>query len=137
MICVRCFEDKPSEDFGARRKDCKPCRNATAKLYYEANKTAILHRQRTYPKYIANFRKHDLKRKFNISLSEYEHIASTQNNLCAICGSVDEIRLAVDHCHNTGIIRGLLCRRCNLALGLVKDSVQTLKSMIEYLNLER
>lgn len=60
-----------------------------------------------------------------------------QNNVCAICFkselTVRNKNLAVDHCHKTGIIRGLLCSNCNRAIGLLKDNVVIIKSALKYL----
>lgn len=50
---------------------------------------------------------------------------------CATCGSVE--RLCIDHDHATGRVRGLLCNDCNLSLGYAKDSIETLKNLIKYL----
>jgi len=50
---------------------------------------------------------------------------------CDICGS--DIMLAVDHDHNTGLIRGVLCRRCNQALGALGDSVESIERVLAYL----
>ena len=57
-----------------------------------------------------------------------------QNHVCAICGNKDNNKkLAVDHCHTTGVIRGLLCSACNTSLGKFKDSVELLQNAIQYL----
>jgi hypothetical protein len=58
-----------------------------------------------------------------------------QDGSCAICGieSGPEVRLVVDHCHETGHVRGLLCRHCNLILGYARESDRTLESAISYL----
>lgn len=56
-----------------------------------------------------------------------------QSGVCAICGKPDKRKLSIDHCHETGAIRGLLCRRCNLGLGCFGDDVEALKKAIEYL----
>lgn len=52
-------------------------------------------------------------------------------NCCEVCGSNDQI--CVDHCHDTGYVRGTLCSRCNLALGCLKDNVGNIVSLLEYL----
>lgn len=73
---------------------------------------------------------------------DYLHVTSVaQNNLCGSCGQSETIlykskkykRLSVDHCHTTMQIRGLLCNRCNTAIGMAKDSITILESMAEYL----
>jgi hypothetical protein len=57
-----------------------------------------------------------------------------QGGKCGICGSVSNgKRLAIDHDHETGRVRGLLCQQCNTALGLFKDQVELLKKAIDYL----
>lgn len=82
-----------------------------------------------------------LKRTYGITLDDYEAMLEEQNHRCKICGSEGfvmdkdrhKIKLVVDHCHETGAVRGLLCHNCNRALGLLKDSTDTLKSAIAYL----
>lgn len=83
-----------------------------------------------------------LKRNFNLTLKEYNKILTQQNFVCAICKKPEDkihritkeiTRLSVDHCHKTGKIRGLLCRRCNLMLGNALDSTEILKLGVEYL----
>ena len=78
-------------------------------------------------------RKSNLK-KYGISLEDYDRMFEKQNGNCKTCG-LPEInqRLAVDHCHETGKVRGLLCSRCNLVLGRVEENTETLWNMIEYL----
>lgn len=77
-------------------------------------------------------------RKYGISIERYEQMLAEQNGACAICGSPDNgdkptDRFHVDHCHTTGIVRGLLCLSCNHGLGKFKDSVESLRSAIRYL----
>lgn len=77
-----------------------------------------------------------LRWKFNITLSQYEALLDQQNGVCAICGN-GEIQarrkfLDVDHDHQTGLIRGLLCSPCNTALGLLRENVERMDRMIKY-----
>lgn len=78
-----------------------------------------------------------LKRKFGISLNQYNSILQHQGGKCAICGKVETIRmfkwLAVDHCHKTKRVRGLLCNRCNTCIGKFEDDVALLQKAITYL----
>jgi len=79
----------------------------------------------------------NLKKNFNISIEEYNQMLITQNGLCLICGkhySEFKRNLAVDHCHITGKIRGLLCINCNRGLGAFKDNIQLLQNSINYIN---
>ena len=80
-------------------------------------------------------RKNKLLRKFGISWAEYETMFLLQGGVCAICKKPEqqEKRLAVDHCHDTGKVRGLLCSMCNTAIGKLNDSVELLQRAIEYL----
>jgi hypothetical protein len=76
-----------------------------------------------------------LRKKFGISLIQYNRLLSEQNHVCYICKGTDDYsdNLAVDHCHKTNIVRGLLCRDCNRALGQFRDNVDNLQRAIEYL----
>jgi len=69
--------------------------------------------------------------RFKLSLACYEALRKEQQDSCAICG--DKARLEIDHCHRTGHIRGLLCRRCNLMLGHAMDSPEILKRAADYI----
>lgn len=75
-----------------------------------------------------------LRLKYKIELSQYMHMYSMQNGCCKICHSNrDIVALHVDHCHSTNKIRGLLCSKCNLALGMFEDNIQFLQSALKYL----
>lgn len=73
--------------------------------------------------------------------SQYKNVVATKeefisvvlsSDVCEICGGVDK-RLVVDHCHKTGKLRGVLCLRCNFALGYFSDDVSLMEKSIEYL----
>lgn len=79
-----------------------------------------------------------LKYKFGITEEQYNAMLESQKFSCAICGSQQSgdkrsSRLAVDHCHETGKVRGLLCSACNKAIGLLRESAENLRSAISYL----
>jgi hypothetical protein len=77
-----------------------------------------------------------LQSAFGITLEEYNAFFSNQKGACAICQKhpqQNKKRLAVDHCHKTQKVRGLLCSTCNQAIGLFKDDVSLLQSAILYL----
>lgn len=78
-----------------------------------------------------------LKKKFGMTIEEVDHMFLAQGSKCAACGESD-LRIAakfcVDHCHERQKVRGILCYRCNVALGLVKDSKQTLLGLVAYLS---
>jgi hypothetical protein len=81
------------------------------------------------------YRKCKLKLKYNMTVEQYDKMFEKQNGLCAICGRPQNSKtLAVDHNHNTGKIRGLLCSSCNTALGYIENwAVKFEKQIKEYL----
>ena len=78
-----------------------------------------------------------LQRHYGIGLEEYNKLFEEQNGGCAICGTETPggkwKNFHIDHDHETKKVRGLLCSQCNTALGLIKEDIHTLKSMIQYL----
>jgi Autographiviridae endonuclease VII len=77
-----------------------------------------------------------LKRNYGINLESYKVLVESQNGLCAICKKKPEgsrSTLQVDHDHETGRVRGLLCNPCNTGLGLFKEEPAVLTEAIEYL----
>lgn len=82
-----------------------------------------------------------LKRDYGITLDEYNSMLEKQNNKCAICETEEPIKvksgrnrkLAVDHCHNSGKVRGLLCAHCNTGIGMLRESIEILDKAKEYL----
>ncbi len=87
-----------------------------------------------------------LKYKFNITIEQYDSMLLEQKNCCAICKRKESARvknakdnqetiksLSVDHCHISGKLRELLCDSCNRGLGFFKDSIESLKQAILYL----
>jgi hypothetical protein len=88
------------------------------------------HKDRQKKYYLANKKKISIYQK-----NRRQKLLKKQGNVCAICGKglEKDKRLAVDHNHKTGKIRGLLCVNCNMMLGMSKDNINTLKSAIKYL----
>lgn len=76
-----------------------------------------------------------LKQKYGITGAQYDEMNRSQDGQCAICGGEndDGRPLHVDHDHETGDVRGLLCFRCNVMLGYARDDVMVLSSAAEYL----
>lgn len=76
-----------------------------------------------------------LKTKYNLTIAEYTNMLDKQNNCCAVCGLPFSPgkNPAVDHCHNTGKIRGLLHPECNSALGLLRDNPDAFRKAADYL----
>lgn len=99
---------------------CKGCYNQYRKL----NSYDPKERNKLYQK----------KTKYGLSEEEYKHLFVKQNNKCAICGeSFNSVIPVVDHNHNTDIVRGLLCSKCNTLLGMAKDNISILENAIIYL----
>ncbi len=74
-----------------------------------------------------------IKRRFGITFDEYLVMFREQAGNCAICLRQPEKHLNVDHCHDTGKVRGLLCSRCNLALGHLGDDIEAVFRAAMYL----
>ena len=74
-----------------------------------------------------------LRRWFGITEEQYYCMLTEQEQRCAICRGKDKRALAVDHCHTTGKIRGLLCSKCNTGLGLFRDNPCLLEQAVDYL----
>lgn len=150
--CPRCKEVKSVEEFhkGYRRKKdggisyralCKPCETKRHAEYVDAN------RDRINEKRAENYRKDkskaialNLKRYYGMSRDSYDALFEKQSGNCAICGlhqSNFARRFDVDHCHETKVIRGLLCIRCNRGIGLLQDSEKILRTAIKYLRRSR
>lgn len=90
---------------------------------YKRNRSAVL--QRTWEWRLFN--------DFGITADEYHAMNEKQDGVCAICKKLGRRRLGVDHCHATGKVRGLLCHSCNIALGLLKDSIVSAEAVVAYL----
>lgn len=85
-------------------------------------------------KYI--MRRGNLFRRRGITLEEYDGILLQQNGVCAICGTTDTGRAGVfhvDHCHQSGAVRGLLCNKCNTGLGMFRESAIVLEKALCYM----
>lgn len=129
-VCNRCKAPKPRTAFYPNGRGvtsmCRPCHNDYAK-----------NRAKLQPE-IANARSRRSKMKtmYGITLEKYDDMLQAQGGVCAICASDDPKgmgRFPVDHCHDTGKVRGLLCTLCNQALGMFRDSEDTLLAAIAYL----
>lgn len=113
--CSTCRVAKPLEAFyrdrntpTGRAYDCKECRSA---------------KQKTNP----NVTDYKLRNRYGITKADRDALGSA----CEICGS--QSRVGVDHNHETGVIRGLLCRDCNLGLGKLGDSAERIAKALEYM----
>ncbi|AZV02150.1 putative endonuclease VII [Pectobacterium phage Arno162] len=149
-VCSCCKVEKPVSEFGkdASRKDglkhlCKYCCNVKARKYFKANHDKVREARREYYKTNPDKKREKaLKNKYKIGLDKYEAMLARQGGVCAICGNLEKAydtrykvlrRLAVDHCHTTGVVRGLLCSACNIGIGKMRDSPELLRKAADYL----
>ena len=72
-------------------------------------------------------------KKYGMGKAEYYELLDAQEGVCAICKGVER-DFMVDHCHKTGVIRGLLCRKCNTGLGMFDDVPNLLRQAADYLD---
>ena len=77
------------------------------------------------------------QQRYGLSQSEFDAMLKKQHNRCLGCQKEFSGRICVDHNHETKIVRGLLCSECNIALGLVKEDIGTLRQLIAYLDYDR
>lgn len=111
--------------------------NAYHRAYYARNREKCLNsnakwRKRYPDKYAAYLERTRLKRH-GITKDQFDSLLAAQNGRCAICGCEDD--MVIDHCHDTGAVRGLLCQSCNKALGFVQDNLDILNNAIKYLGI--
>ena len=133
-LCNKCKVEKPLEAFGKRKGVKDGRRSQCTKCDVEYNR-AYYHKMPVEKKKQKN-RRISLTRR-GITQNEYEEMYTNQKGCCAICGkhetNIVNQRLNIDHCHETGKVRGLLCHHCNAALGHLEDSIDNLTSAISYL----
>jgi hypothetical protein len=129
--CVKCKNFKLPTEFykQVRQKDglhpyCKDC-----------NKQATKIASKKYRQNPDKERNSKLKHRYGITLLEKEQLIQSQNNCCAICKTTLSMNknAHLDHSHNSGLVRGVLCQPCNIGLGGFKDNVEFLKNAIKYL----
>lgn len=135
--CTKCLQEKPYSEFTID--------NSKKNNIYSACKVCVRNYQRElYSKteYKIKRRVRDLKKKYGITEKEYHTLLQKSNWSCSICG-LHEINLQekhpksrglhVDHNHDNGKVRGLLCQNCNSLLGQARDKIEILESAIHYL----
>lgn len=125
--CGHCEKELPLDSYKknkdgklGRHSICKSCTSDRDKMRYANGDT-----------YAAR-----LKKLYNLSVDEYKEMYEEAGGCCQVCG-VEESklnkRLAVDHCHTTGKVRGLLCSKCNTALGQLDDDLNKISALYSYL----
>ena len=136
------------------RGDCKACAKISKRERYLKNRQREIdrakewqaanperhaenqRRRRERPDVKLREREGHLLRKFGMTLAQYEQLFAAQGGVCALCGKppTPGISLHVDHDHSTGILRGLLCFKCNNALGDYDDDPERLRAAASYLD---
>lgn len=102
--------------------------------YYAQSREKILKDNAAYLVQHPNYNKNRLlKVKYGLTIETFEKMRTDQNYKCAICTKMRT--LVVDHNHATNTVRALLCNRCNMGLGLLDESIETLQATIKYLML--
>jgi hypothetical protein len=137
-ICTKCKIEKPKINFWPdnRRQSglmarCKSCKASDARIYRQSRPN--LEKER-YQRDKIGIRERHLKRKYGVTLAVYDAMFRDQNGCCAICGKSQSKALDVDHCHETGEVRGLLCTNCNRMLGHAHDDTSRLIKAANYLS---
>jgi len=127
--CSRCGKEKPASEFytsmstvSGLSSHCKICVSVSSKDRYNLNKT----------------RETSLQRMYGITVEDYDTLLKEQSGKCAVCGSEnpgrhDAKNFAIDHDHDTGKIRGLLCQGCNIGIGHLDDDPERLEAAAAYL----
>jgi uncharacterized protein (DUF2461 family) len=158
--CRICNDKKPISEFhratGMRdghRSECKSCSREKNRRNYWKDRDAAIARVRKWrienpEKYAAlqrrtkernrervriNNRRGHLERKYGLSIEDFHFLRIVQDNQCALCGRTDEQGLHVDHDHRTGRVRGLLCGKCNKAIGLLDEDPAVFAAAVTYL----
>jgi len=137
--CRSCHGEKTKA-----RKVANPERTRAQSRDYKRRNAAVLARRnaayrRANPQRIAGY---SMKHKHGLTMIEYEALLCQQGGVCKVCRQEAEPvgikrRLHIDHCHETGRIRGLLCHNCNVSLGLMKDDPARIRALADYLDAAR
>lgn len=137
--CENCFQWKYFHQYekipkigGGVKKDCIciECKIIGKGSYFNSKCERQIRKDKRVSK------KQNKFNSYNLTIDDYVKLYTNQKGCCKICGinqSDLKRKLCVDHCHETGIVRGLLCSKCNIALGMLNDNIENLKSSIKYL----
>ena len=133
--CIHCKESKQLSEFTWRKDrkqwltSCIPC---TTEMKKESEKAL-----RSNPQWKQALRDRRIKNTYGLTPDTYNVMYAQQLGCCDICGSEEKdvtgARLHIDHDHDTGEVRGLLCSNCNRGLGMLKDSSEIINKAVAYL----
>lgn len=139
--CTVCGDELPLERFAksgpSLRAYCKRCGNERTRQYAQANKSRRNERLREWRRVNPEAaRQKDLRarlmRKYGLTPREVEEMRLAQDGRCLLCDSAER-ELVVDHAHDSGLVRGLLCRSCNTIVGQVEIAPMLVGRLVEYL----
>ncbi len=134
-VCIQC-QEKPTLAKGL-------CSTCYARKSYQSNKEHKRNVKRNWAlnnkEKVTQLKRSNLLKQYGLTLDQYNQMLKSQDFGCAICKRKDSgrprmINLVVDHNHTTGKVRGLLCSPCNVAIGMVKESIDILNRIKEYLS---
>ena len=148
--CTMCGKTKPLEDFVRNRNYfdghnhiCKACLYAQRKTYGESRENKDKLNEAQKRRYWADQERaldRHLTMRLRVPAGTYAKLLKLQGGRCAICGRTENCgkrRFAVDHCHDTGAVRGLLCTPCNQAIGQLQDLPELLRKAADYIETHR
>jgi hypothetical protein len=136
-ICSKCLIEKPNTEFyKGKQASCKECDKIRSNKWTNSNKERKKITNKAW--YAKNTeRVHEIGlNKYGITIEIYQKMLIEQNGTCKICNQHEskfKKKLCVDHCHQTGQVRALLCSACNQMIGLAKENVETLQAAILFL----
>lgn len=144
--CSNCYNEEMKIRRQIKNKENPNIQANRASKYWENNKDKVAKKSREWKNSFSKEewslynRRINLKRHYSLTLEEYDKLSQQSDNKCYICEKEEtahrkgqKFQLAVDHCHVTKKVRGLLCMSCNQALGLFKDNEAILEKAIQYL----
>lgn len=130
-VCKKCGSVRRMKHHSGYTQ-CLDCHNARTRAYQKTHRRRYPYNQT--PEFKAYQRKWQLKRRYGITVEQYREMYDLQDGRCAICRNLQPGKhFAVDHCHATGIIRGLLCNKCNSGLANFRDDIEALEAAASYL----
>ncbi|MCR4307302.1 MAG: endonuclease VII domain-containing protein [Candidatus Berkelbacteria bacterium] len=140
--CLRCggdgpfWKDKNRED--GLNPYCKKCAGAANKEWTSKNIEKVRQYTKKWTKENPKkMREHQRKYRYGMTPGRYDELFASQNGRCAICGSDTPggrgVDFHVDHDHNTGKVRGLLCTNCNHMIGIAHEETSIFSKAIKYL----
>lgn len=129
-LCSRCYSHQWLAGKPHKRKEAID----RATKYYWANRDKVIARHKRKYKESGGVREYTFKLKeFGLTYAEYMAMVDAQGGKCKICNLPDKKRLAVDHCHATGVVRGLLCMSCNTKLGWYESRLDAITDYLKEL----